>query len=73
MFQFDSALMKHQAMRASAVDYFRPTSKTIRQGLYLFVIPVAVIYYAVKTERDMREAKIRRGEVAYRDRWFKFV
>lgn len=66
-------MMRHQAMKASLVNYFRPSQRTIISGLTLFVIPYALTYYAIRKSRDNLETKYRNGEVAYRDRNFKFV
>lgn len=66
-------MMRHQAMKVSLVEHFRPSSRTIINGLTLYVLPVAITIYLVKTQREKLEQRYRRGEVAYRDRNFKFV
>nr|CAI5861134.1 unnamed protein product [Callosobruchus analis] len=42
-------------------------------ALFCIIIPMGVYGYFLKTTRDARECKYRRGEVAYKDRRFKFV
>lgn len=37
------------------------------------VIPIAVYAWALKSERDGREHLYRTGQVAYKDRNFKFI
>lgn len=65
--------MRHQAMKLSYVKFFKPTSKTISQTLAFIVLPTALLYWAVKNSQEEKEARYRRGEIAYRDRKFKFL
>lgn len=60
-------------MRASQWEYFKPNAKTSRYGLWCVIVPVAVMIYLVKGERDGKEHLYRTGQVSYRDRTFKFV
>lgn len=73
MFQFDAAMMRHQAMKQSYVEHFKPSPKTIMRGLGYLVIPTFLLTYTVLKLKDEEERKYRSGEVAYRDRRFKFV
>ncbi|KAJ6639923.1 hypothetical protein Bhyg_12670 [Pseudolycoriella hygida] len=50
---YDPGYYRHQAMRVSLVDYFRPTSTTLH--------------------RNAKEHQYRTGQVAYKDRKFKFI
>ncbi|XP_037029735.1 uncharacterized protein LOC119069717 [Bradysia coprophila] len=69
---FDSALLRHQSMRISAVDYFRPTTKSLR-SLLLVVVPMLTYGYWIKSDRDRREQEYRTGQISYKDRRFKFI
>nr|CAH7727996.1 unnamed protein product [Callosobruchus chinensis] len=70
---FDPAIMRYQAMRVSGWDYFKPSGKNAIYGMAFMVLPMFIYGYFVKTDRAEQEAKYRRGEVAYKDRRFKFV
>ncbi|KAJ8918917.1 hypothetical protein NQ315_016819 [Exocentrus adspersus] len=70
---FDPALLRYQAMKVSAYDYFKPSGKNILHGLVLFVAPMVITGYFVYKDRSQKEASYRRGEVAYKDRLFKFI
>lgn len=72
-FQFDPALQRFQAMRASYSEYFKPNAATFRWGMILIVIPIVGTALLFKHERQGREKKYRNGEVSYRAREFKFV
>lgn len=71
--QFDAGLARFQAMRVSNYEHFRPTGHSFRMGLFAVVLPIVVYAWALKTERDGREEKYRTGQVAYKDRQFKFI
>ncbi|KAH8394758.1 hypothetical protein KR222_004270 [Zaprionus bogoriensis] len=70
---FDAGLARFQAMRVSNFEHFRPTGHSFRTGLFAVVLPIAIYAWALKSERDGREAKYRTGQVAYKDRQFKFI
>lgn len=42
-------------------------------GMALTIIPITFFYLLVKKERDDKEHKYRTGQVAYKDRLFKYV
>lgn len=60
-------------MRVSNYEHFKPTVKSARIGGLLVVAPIVLYAWWLKSERAGREEKVRRGEVAYRDRKFKFI
>lgn len=60
-------------MRANYATYFKPTGKTIITGIVMMLVPMFGFGTLVNTSRNKLEASYRRGEVAYRDRHFKFV
>lgn len=59
-------------MRVSGVEHFKPTSKTL-QALMIVVVPMLAYGYWIKSDRDAREQEFRTGQVAYKDRRFKFI
>ncbi|KAH8327318.1 hypothetical protein KR074_010067 [Drosophila pseudoananassae] len=73
VFQFDAGLSRFQAMRVSNYEHFKPTGKSFRTGLFAVALPIVLYAWALKAERDGREEKYRTGQVAYKDRQFKFI
>ncbi|KAL7736469.1 hypothetical protein ACLKA6_019670 [Drosophila palustris] len=70
---FDAGLARFQSMRVSNYQHFRPTGHSFRMGLFAVVLPIVAYAWALKSERDGREEKYRTGQVAYKDRQFKFI
>ncbi|KAI9583143.1 uncharacterized protein LOC119636486 [Glossina fuscipes] len=70
---FDTGLARHQAMTVSHYEHFRPTGHAFRWGFGLVILPIVLYGWAMKAERSCRETKYRNGEVAYKDRNFKFI
>ncbi|CRK99831.1 CLUMA_CG013139, isoform A [Clunio marinus] len=70
---FDPAIYRFHAMRVSHYDHFKPNFKTFRIGFGLVVLPILLSAWAFKYERETREEKFRTGQVAYKDRLFKFI
>lgn len=60
-------------MRVSNFEHFRPTLRTVRLGLFTIVVPMVLYGWMMKSERNNREKKYRTGQVAYKDRKFKFI
>lgn len=60
-------------MRATQWNYFKPTYKSGWVGFCSFIVPFSIMFYLVKNERDEKEHQFRTGQVAYKDRLFKFV
>lgn len=60
-------------MRVSNYEHFKPTFKAFKGGFLLVVGPILGLAWALKAERDGREALYRTGQVAYKDRRFKFI
>lgn len=71
--QFDPALYRFQAMRASHTEHFKPTGKAAFWGFAIVVAPMYILYKLARRERDAKEEQYRNGEVSYADRQFKFV
>ncbi|CAG9805620.1 unnamed protein product [Chironomus riparius] len=70
---FDPAFYRFQAMRSTQWDNFKATPKNFKFGFLAVVLPVGLFYYLIKNERDTKEEKFRTGQVAYKDRSFKFI
>ncbi|KAL5010464.1 hypothetical protein ScPMuIL_012769 [Solemya velum] len=70
---FDPAIQRLNSTRVTQWDHFKISPKTTWYGLALVVIPVGLLTYLVFKDRHERETKIRNGEVAYKDRTFKFM
>lgn len=60
-------------MRVNNYEHFKPTFKSFKVGFLCVVFPIIAFAAAFKYERDTRNDKIRTGQVAYKDRWFKFI
>lgn len=60
-------------MKVSGFEYFKPSGKNVLYGLAFLVLPMAGCGFIVQKLRAIREASYRRGEVAYKDRNFKFI
>ncbi|CAH1109544.1 unnamed protein product [Psylliodes chrysocephalus] len=70
---FDPAIQRYNAMKVSGFEYFKPTGKSAVYGMGMLVIPMMGYFYLMYKQRTELEAKYRRGEVAYKDRNFKFI
>ncbi|XP_065156240.1 uncharacterized protein [Atheta coriaria] len=70
---FDPAIQRFGAMRLSSFEHFKANAKNVRTGLFCVVIPLAATMYIFKTQRERDEEKYRTGQVAYKDRRFKFI
>lgn len=60
-------------MKVSGFDYFKPSGKNVLYGLVFLVLPMVGFGYIMHKSRRDLEARYRRGEVAYKDRNFKFI
>lgn len=72
-FQFDEGIARFQAMNANHFDHFKPTWTSFKKGILFCIFPIVLFGAAIKWERDTKEKKIRTGQIAYRDRQFKFI
>lgn len=70
---FDSGLQRFMSMRATGYEYFRPTPRSGAFAFGLVIAPIAIYTWLIKMHRDSVEKKLRSGEVAYKDRKFKFI
>ncbi|XP_058460523.1 uncharacterized protein LOC131436074 [Malaya genurostris] len=70
---FDTGLARFQAMTVNHYEHFKPTGRTFRIGMFTVVIPIVGYAWLLKKERDEREHQYRTGQVAYKDRNFKFI
>ncbi|KAG8227593.1 hypothetical protein J437_LFUL000692 [Ladona fulva] len=72
-YAFDPGLQRFMSMKATAYDHFKPTPKSGAYAFALVVAPIVLYTWWMKTSRDAIEKKLRAGEVAYKDRKFKFI
>ncbi|XP_025418605.1 NADH dehydrogenase [ubiquinone] 1 beta subcomplex subunit 4 [Sipha flava] len=70
---FDVGVQRYMSLKSTQYEFFKPTPKTSLLGILLLVVPYCTLTYVIKKERDRRENLIRTGQVAYRDRGFKFA
>ncbi|GLH10228.1 Putative ubiquinone dehydrogenase, partial [Gryllus bimaculatus] len=70
--QFDSGIQRFMSMRTTMYDHFRPTTKATGYGFALLLAPLVLYTWLLKSSRDSTEKLYRTGQVAYRDRNFKF-
>jgi NADH dehydrogenase (ubiquinone) 1 beta subcomplex subunit 4 len=66
-------MYRFQAMRVSHYEHFKPSFTSFKTGFLCVVAPIVLMAYVFKWERDGKEAKYRTGQVAYKDRLFKFI
>ncbi|XP_069561615.1 NADH dehydrogenase [ubiquinone] 1 beta subcomplex subunit 4 [Brachyistius frenatus] len=57
----DPALTRLVYARTNPYPHFRPTFKTSLLGAAFGVVPLFVLYYVFKTDRDRKEAMIKAG------------
>jgi len=69
---FDSAMQRWMSMRAQQYPFFKRNPKTL---LYPLIVLSTCFGYGhwIKRRREKREITYRTGQVAYKDRSFKFV
>ncbi|KAL5287185.1 hypothetical protein ACFFRR_008240 [Megaselia abdita] len=70
---FDHGMQRFQAMSVTNFDHFKPTWRSLKVGFFGCILPIAVYAYFLKKERDGREHLFSTGQVAYKDRQFKFI
>ncbi|XP_041817677.1 NADH dehydrogenase [ubiquinone] 1 beta subcomplex subunit 4 [Chelmon rostratus] len=57
----DPALTRWVHARGNSYPYFRPTFKTSLLGAMFGVVPLFVLYFVFKTDRDRKEKQIQDG------------
>merc|ERR1712141_850354 len=70
---FDPAIQRFASMRVSHFDHFKATPKTGAFAFATVVAPILFFWWRFEADRNNREAKFRSGQVAYRDRDYKFI
>ncbi|XP_046670749.1 NADH dehydrogenase [ubiquinone] 1 beta subcomplex subunit 4 [Homalodisca vitripennis] len=70
---FDAGIQRWMAMEATKYNFFKPTTKNAVIGFAVYLLPVGITMYLVKTQREAKERKFRSGMVSYRDREYKFI
>ncbi|XP_077294455.1 NADH dehydrogenase (ubiquinone) B15 subunit [Arctopsyche grandis] len=69
---FDPAIQRFLSTKACQYDYFKSSPKPSWYGVAV-IMPFFALGIAVWKERRDKEHSFRTGQVAYRDRLFKFV
>jgi len=69
---FDPAVQRFMSMKATRYDHFKPTPKSSLLGFVMLVVPIVGYGWWMKTDREKLEHKYRTGQIAYKDREFKF-
>lgn len=62
----DPALTRWVFARANPYPHFRPTFKTSLLGAMFGVVPLFVLYFIFKTDRDRKEEQIKAGTLVRR-------
>ncbi|KAF4518362.1 hypothetical protein B566_EDAN007089 [Ephemera danica] len=70
---FDAGVQRFMALKVTGYDHFRPTPRSAGYALGFVVIPIVAYTWLLKSSRDCQEEKYRTGQVAYKDRRFKFI
>ncbi|XP_013784055.1 uncharacterized protein LOC106468189 [Limulus polyphemus] len=70
---FDSGVQRFMSMRATMYDHFRPTLKGGIMWFSFVLFPIIGYGYFLNKKRREFDEKCRRGEIAYKDRLFKFI
>jgi len=70
---FDPAVQRFLSMRSNHYEQFKATPKSAAFGFFGALLPIALLWYLVDWDRSTREGRIRRGEVSYADRDWKFI
>ncbi|GAB0097151.1 uncharacterized protein DMENIID0001_127590 [Sergentomyia squamirostris] len=70
---FDTGMQRFQAARVTQFEHFKPNFKTAKRGFFIVLLPIVAYAWLMKSERSAREHQYRTGQVAYRDRKFKFI
>ncbi|XP_076046517.1 NADH dehydrogenase (ubiquinone) B15 subunit [Oratosquilla oratoria] len=69
----DPAIQRFLAMRSTQVEHFRATPRTSMLGFLLIALPIGAYGYLLKRDKENQEDMYRTGQVAYKDRPYKFV
>nr|XP_018899408.1 PREDICTED: uncharacterized protein LOC109031992 [Bemisia tabaci] len=70
---FDPAIQRYLSTLAHMEDYYKATPKTVTYGLGVLFVPMGIIAYFFKRDKDRQELELRTGQIAYRDRHDKFA
>ncbi|XP_026736524.1 uncharacterized protein LOC113500062 [Trichoplusia ni] len=70
---FDPALQKFLSMKVTTLEHFQANTRTSMFGLCAIVLPMITYGIILWKHRTNREDQIRRGELRYRERSFKFA
>lgn len=71
-YMFDPAVQRFMSMKASGLDYFKVTPKTTFYGIMLALVPFVGMGTYLDYQRAKNNQLYSTGQVAYKDRQFKF-
>jgi len=70
---FDPAVQRFMSARATKYDFFKPTGRGFFNYFASVWLPIFGFAYYLRWYRGRKEQKLRSGQVAYKDRDFKYV
>jgi len=70
---FDPAVQRFLSMRANHYEQFKPSPKNAAFGFVTVVLPILFFWWRFEKDKQILEYKCRHGQVAYKDRDWKFI
>jgi NADH dehydrogenase (ubiquinone) 1 beta subcomplex subunit 4 len=70
---FDPAVQRFLSMRANHYEQFRPAPKNAAFGFVFMVAPFLFFWWKFQKDKDDLEHKCRTGQIAYKDRNWKYI
>ncbi|ESN94885.1 hypothetical protein HELRODRAFT_87523, partial [Helobdella robusta] len=70
---FDPAVQRFLSMKAHHYEMFKPTPKNFAFAFFGMFLPITLLAWKMEKDRVTLDEKCRRGEIAYKDRSWKFV
>jgi len=70
---FDPAVQRFLSMRSNHFEQFKPSPKNAAFGFFFTVVPFLFFWYKIEQDKVNLDTKCRRGEIAYKDRDWKFI
>lgn len=70
---FDPAVQRFLSMRANHWEQFKPSPKNAAFAFFSTFVPIVLFWWLFERDTRERDRKCRRGEIAYKDRSWKFI
>merc|ERR1711931_73142 len=70
---FDPAVQRYYSMKSVKWATFKPTPKNAAVAFMISIFPIGAMYWWFQTSKDAFEAKCRAGQIAYKDRDWKYI